>query len=310
MKNQVYIPFTDEQKQQAASVDLESLLRSRGEKLIRSGHDKRLASDHSITINGSRWYDHAAQRGGNAISFVRTFYGQSYPEAMRTLLGDDLTSPLPMSYKVPEPPKPFVLPAESTSMSRVFAYLIKQRHIDRGIITHFARQGELYEDSQYHNAVFVGKDENGTARHAHKRSTNSYTKAFRQNVEGGDPRYSFHHTGTDGRLFVFEAPIDMLSYITLHPEEWEESSYVACCGVSIQPVLKMLELMPTADTVFLCLDNDEAGQAASERMAQELESQRLQVERLLPDLKDWNEDLVEADQKESEGPSLCQTFGP
>ena len=165
-----------------------------------------------------------------------------------------------------------MLPAESTSMSRVFAYLIKQRHIDRGIITHFAKQGELYEDSQYHNAVFVGKDENGDARHVHKRSTNSYTKAFRQNVEGGDPRYSFHHIGTDGSLFVFEAPIDMLSYITLHPEGWEESSYVACCGVSIQPVLKMLELMPTADTVFLCLDNDDAGQTGSERMAQELES--------------------------------------
>ena len=63
-----YIPFTTEQKEQAASVDLEEFLRRRGEKLITSGRDKRLASDHSITIRGCEWYDHAAEQGGRAIS--------------------------------------------------------------------------------------------------------------------------------------------------------------------------------------------------------------------------------------------------
>ena len=95
-------------------------------------------------------------------------------------------------------------------------------------------------------------------RHAHKRSANSYGKAFRLNVEGCDPRYSFHHIGTDGSLYVFEAPIDMLSYITLHPEDWQRHSYVACCGTSIQPVVKMLERKPQIHTILLCLDNDEA----------------------------------------------------
>ena len=37
-----YIHFTEEQKEQAASVDLESFLLHRGEKLIASGHEKRL----------------------------------------------------------------------------------------------------------------------------------------------------------------------------------------------------------------------------------------------------------------------------
>ena len=40
-----YIHFTEEQKDQAASVDLESFLLHRGEKLIASGHEKRLARD-------------------------------------------------------------------------------------------------------------------------------------------------------------------------------------------------------------------------------------------------------------------------
>ena len=61
-----YIPFTTEQKERAASVDLEEFLRRRGEKLITSGRDKRLASDHSITIRGCEWFDHATEQGGRA----------------------------------------------------------------------------------------------------------------------------------------------------------------------------------------------------------------------------------------------------
>ena len=49
-----YIHFTDEQKQRAASVDLEEFLRCRGEKLLTSGREKRLARDHSVTIRGQR----------------------------------------------------------------------------------------------------------------------------------------------------------------------------------------------------------------------------------------------------------------
>ena len=137
--------------------------------------------------------------------------------------------------RVEEPPKPFVLPPANSNMRRVYAYLVKQRNIDRSVVAHFAREKLLYEDADYHNAVFVGTDEDGVPRHAHKRSANSFGKAFRLNVEGCDPRHSFHHIGTDRSLYVFEAPIDMLSYITLHPEGWQSHSYVACCGTSIQP---------------------------------------------------------------------------
>ena len=170
-------------------------------------------------------------------------------------------------------------------------YLIKHRGIARDVVAHFAKAGLLYEDAEYHNAVFVGTDTDGVPHHAHKRSANSYGKAFRLNVEGSDPRYSFHYVGTDRSLYVFEAPIDMLSYITLYPENWQRHSYVACCGTSIQPVLQMLEQAPQLDTVLLCLDNDEAGHQASRRMREQLEM-RYSVERLIPESKDWNDDLT------------------
>ena len=44
----------------------------------------------SITIRGCEWFDHATEQGGRAISFVKQFYGLSYPDAMSLLLGDNL----------------------------------------------------------------------------------------------------------------------------------------------------------------------------------------------------------------------------
>ena len=306
-----YIHFTDEQKLRAGAVDLEDFLRCRGEKLIASGREKRLTGDHSITVRGNEWYDHAAEKGGGPVSFVQTYYGLSYPEAMTLLLGGESGQVYHAALeKAPEPPREFVLPERNKDMRRVYAYLMKHRHIDKNVISHFARAGTLYEDAKYHNCVFIGRDETGKACHAHKRSTGTYGEAFRLNVEGGDPRYTFHHLGSDGSLYVFEAPIDLLSFISLYPKGWQEHNYVACCGVSIQPVLKMLERMPAPDTVYLCLDNDAAGHKACERMANELTERGVLSVRITPQLKDWNEDLVALSQKQ-EASVLCQTMcGP
>ena len=73
-----YIPFTEEQKRQADAVDLEDFLLRHGERLLPSGRDKRLASDHSVTIRGSQWYDHEAKTGGGPVAFLQTFRGLSY----------------------------------------------------------------------------------------------------------------------------------------------------------------------------------------------------------------------------------------
>ena len=102
-----YIHFTEDQKLRANSVDLVEFLRRQGEKLISSGQDKRLTSDHSITVHGNEWYDHAAERGGHAISFVQNFYGLTYPEAVTRLLnGEQGEVYIPAEKKEKEPQKP------------------------------------------------------------------------------------------------------------------------------------------------------------------------------------------------------------
>ena len=298
-----YISLTDEQKRRANAVDLEDFLLRRGERLIPSGHDKRLASDHSVTIRGSEWYDHEIRQGGRAIDFVRMYDGCSFQEAVTKLLnGEQGQAFRPAKERKSEPPKPFALPPVHHSMRRVYAYLMKQRHIDRDIITHFARAGTLYEDAEYPNAVFVGTDEHSVPRHAQKRSTNSCGRAIKLNVEGSEARYSFHHLGDDGDLYVFEAPIDLLSYLTLHPENWQHHSYVACCGTSYEPVRWMLRQMETPQMVSLCLDHDRAGERGSERMAEQIASEfGIPTRRLISEQKDWSEDLCAMQEHPKQG---------
>lgn len=297
-----YIHFTEEQKRQANMVNLAEFLRFRGEPLIRSGRELRMDRNQSVTVRGSEWYDHAAEKGGGPVTFLKEFYGMNYQQAVLTLLNEDVS----LNCSQVDPPrekerKPFALPPANENNRRVFAYLLKHRHLDREVLTTFVRLGLIYEEQKYHNAVFVGMDKDGTARHAHKRSTNSQGKSFRITVEGSDFRYAFNWPGSSGHLMVFEAPIDLLSFISkFHDSDWAKYSYVALCGTSSQPMLGMLERSPNIDTVHFCLDSDQAGQLATRRLAKLAREKGLAVNALVPNGKDWNEDLCANFQQEQE----------
>ena len=296
-----YIPFTDEQKILANSVDLEEFLRMRGEKLERVGREHKLiycdssGRHDSITLRGSTWFDHKNQVGGGAIKFMQEFYDMDFQTAVQELLGQTIT---PLSHAPSkavvheEKTKEFKLPEANSNMHRVFAYLIKQRFISPDIISHFAKQHTLYEDKQHHNAVFVGLDENGVPRQASKRSTNSFGKTFRITCEGSDTRYSFSHFGKSEKLFVFEAPIDMLSFLTLYQKDWQKHSYIAMNGVYENAVLTALKNHSNLSEIILCVDNDEGGIEAVDRLRDILRENGYEnVRRFAPKFKDWNEDL-------------------
>ena len=296
-----YIPFTDEQKVLANSVDLEQFLRMRGEKLERVGREHKLiycdssGRHDSITIRGSKWFDHKNQTGGGAIKFMQEFYGMDFQTAVQELLGRSI-SPLsnspPKADKQEQKTREFKLPEPNSDMHRVYAYLIKQRFISADIITHFAKQHTLYEDKTHHNAVFVGLNENGEPKQAHKRSTNSVGGTFRITCGGSDTRYSFAHFGENERLYVFEAPIDMLSFLTLYPKDWQKHSYIAMNGVYENAVLTALKNHSNLSEVILCVDNDEGGIEAVDRLRDILnENGYSNVKRLAPPYKDWNEVL-------------------
>ncbi len=295
-----YINFSEDDLYRANNADLVSYLGGCG------GHVKKVGSTYqyvytdgsgthdSVTVHGGKWYDHKNQRGGYAVKFLQEFLNFSFQDAVVELLGGHCSAQTVSSPgAAPESVvKPFELPEPNSNMRRVFAYLTKQRFIDPQIISHFAHEHKIYEDSKYHNAVFVGMDENGTPKQASVRSTISFGKIFRLTVANSDTKYSFSHFGNDEKLFVFEAPIDMLSFITLYQKDWKDHSYIAMNGVYESAILKALENHSELKSVYLCTDSDEGGIEAAERLRDILrEHGYTDIFRIMPQQKDWNECL-------------------
>ena len=288
-----YIHFTEQQKTQARQTDIAELLRSQGETLKRSGSESEwMDGGQKVTIRGNLWYHQYEQVGGDAVDFVRRFYNKSYPEAMEYLLGGS-GGTLAVSPSVQKEEKPFVLPPKNDNMRRVFAYLLNRRGIDREVLYAFVHKGMIYESADYHNAVFVGFDSNGKPKHAHKRGTGSES-SYKGNVSGSHPEFSFHWSGQSDTLYLFEAPIDMLSFISMQKEGWRQHSYAASCSVSDKVLFQTLKDNPNIRQVVLCLDSDEPGQTAAKRIADKLFVQETASEILVPVHKDWNEDLLAA----------------
>lgn len=191
-------------------------------------------------------------------------------------------------------------------MRRVYAYLLTRRGIDRDVLNTFVHQKMIYESADYHNAVFVGYDMDGIPRHAHKRGTGSES-SYKGNADSSMPEYSFHWHGQSKCLCLFEAPIDMLSFISMNKDSWRIHSYAASCSVSDRVLFQMLKDNPNIQKVYLCMDNDEAGQKANKRISDKLFIQGVQHEILVPNHKDWNEDLT-LSQEESEDEEPCQAL--
>ncbi|MBO5014648.1 MAG: DUF3991 domain-containing protein [Bacteroidaceae bacterium] len=285
-----YIHYTQEQKDKARSTDLVDLLERQGERLKRSGNEYQWRDgSNKVTIRGNLWYHQYEEVGGDAIDFVRKFYNKDYPEAMEYLLngyGGTLTAAPPIQQKE----KAFIMPERNENMRRVYAYLLHKRGINREIINAFAHKNMIYESLPHHNAVFVGYDSSGEPRHAHKRGSGSQS-TYKGNAEGSMPEYSFHWNGTSDKLFLFEAPIDMLSYISMNPYQWQKNTYAASCSVADRVLFQCLKDNPTIREIYLCLDNDEAGQTAAKRISDKLFVMGYKAEILTPIHKDWNEDL-------------------
>ena len=133
-----YIHFTEEQKQAARQIDIAGLLHSQGETLKRSGSEYEWRDGSAkVTVRGNLWYHQYEEVGGDAIDFVRRYYNKSYPEAVEYLLGG-CSCTLAVSPPIEKETKPFELPPKNDRLSRVYAYLIRHRKIDKDVLDAFA----------------------------------------------------------------------------------------------------------------------------------------------------------------------------
>ena len=285
--------YTEEQIARANQTDLVSFLNARGEQLVKSGREYRWKKHDSVTVSGNRWYRHSQNKGGYPVDFVMEFYHATFPEAVKMLI-DEEGEGRKKSCLAPSPD--FRLPEKSETNETVIKYLTEIRRLEKDLVEEWIAGGNIYEEKKHHNVVFVGRDADGIPRYAHCRGTGGIK--YRGDVAGSDKSYGFCHRGEDNQLFVFEAAIDLLSFIQLFPKDWKKRSYLSLGGVSSVALMTFLSERPQITSVFLCLDNDHAGNEACEKLAGEIPD-GYRVIRLKPARKDWNEILCDenADRK-------------
>ena len=303
--------YTREQIQRADDTDLYVFLSGRGEQFKRCGKEYRWLRHDSVMINKSEWYRFSQNKGGHAIDFMKEFYGLSFAEAVKELLGEEgvgetnrrtAKEDAGRQKVCPIPLPGLELPERNESCEIARKYLIEQRKLSEQLVDQMIAKGDIYESKNYHNVVFVGRDKEQNPRYAAMRGTDE--NRYRGEARGSEKAYGFGHIGTDEKLFVFESPIDLLSYITAVPEEWEKHSYISLGGLSEKAMKRMYTEYPHIHSIYLCLDNDEPG---NERCRQfvSLIPEELSVYRLEPVKKDWNECLVAEVPVENMAKQMC-----
>ena len=278
--------YTQEQIDRANQVNLEQFLRSQGEQLIKSGNEYRWKRHDSLTVKGNKWFRHSQSKGGYPVDFVMEFFGKTFPEAVQMLIGEEPADNSADAASSPE----FRLPPRSRYMETMMAYL-RQRKIPEELVQEFYQEGLIYEDTQRHNIIFVGKDEAGIPRYAHCKGTND---SFRMDVLGSDKAHNFAYRSDGKSLFVFEAPIDLMSFIALYPKDWKTRNYLSLGGVAAKALDGFLSERKDIETVYICTDSDKAGNEAVKRLLESI-PEHMTVIRLIPCDKDWNEVLMHKD---------------
>lgn len=161
--------YSNEQIALANSVNLVDFLKMQGEKLIKSGKDMRWERNHSVTLRDNRYYKWKENEGGYPIQFLKEFYGYDFKQAMEVLLSTVGDMELVNSLKPQEESKkPFVAPEKNDNNKRAYAYLNKTRLIDKEVLNYFFNNNLIYEDKKYHNAVFIGLNEDGIIQSVNK----------------------------------------------------------------------------------------------------------------------------------------------
>ena len=267
--------YTQEQIDRANQVDLKEFLCSHGEQVIKSGNEYRWKRHDSLTIQGNKWFRHSQSKGDYPVEFVMEFFGKTFPEAMLMLIGEAPAN----NGAAAAPSEDFRLPPRNRYVARAMAYL-RQRNIPEELVQEFYKEGLIYEDARHHNIVFVGKDETGIPRYTH--------------CKGTDKSHNFAYRSDGKSLFVFEAPIDLMSFIALYPKDWKPRNYLSLGGVGAKALEGFLSERKNIETVYICTDSDKAGNDAVNRLLESI-PEYMTVIRLTPCEKDWNEVLKQKD---------------
>ena len=292
--------ITDEQKERANLVNLPQFLMSHGFDLKKVGkeyvwkeHDSLHIKDNGPGERG-QWFRFSENKGGDNIGLLREYMDMSFIDAVEALTGEHIDRTYTPSHTYE--PKPVQQTARELSLAeadncrRVFAYLCKTRGLDYDMLSALVKKGVISQEEKTGNVLFKYFDTDGKVIGAEKVGTSTEHK-FKGIATGSVGGHGFEVVrGTGEKAFFFESAIDMLSYLQMHSKELDNCRLVSMMGVKPSIVLDtMLRHNIAAENVFLCSDNDTAGN----EFAQRLQEQYPDMKRIITSdtYKDWNDML-------------------
>ena len=271
--------YSDEQIKEAANISIFDYIRSQGYDYKQIGKEVHIKGYGGLYVNVAEnsFFNHSAGKGGHGcIAFVEYMENKSFRQAMETLVGEGAVKYEKKEWKpeIKEKPTEFIPPEKASTYKNMFAYLVNERMIDNDIISDFIRKGILYQTTSEcvkegktytsNNIVFLHKTDNGEVCGASEQGANSF-KRFKRNYEGTDKDFGFLYKKgdlPDKIVYLFEAPIDLMSFVQLHPEI-ENAHFVAMEG--LKPTIAE-HYIENNWLVYSCVDNDAAGKAFNDKL--------------------------------------------
>lgn len=272
--------YTEEQKEQAKNADIYDYARDRFQ-CEKAGKEIHIRGYGGLYVKPetNEFYCHSNHIGGyGLLQFCQQILNMPFTEAMREIVGDcaEIKRFTPPEYAdKPKGKAEFKMPEKCSDCKKVYAYLINQRGISPELISEFIKKGILYQGYtesvkdgmtvRHENAVFLHRNENGQPCGAQIQGVNSFMR-FKQNTAPDETDKGFVYVKGAAEkvdtVYIFEAPIDLMSFVQLHPEI-ENAKFVAMGG--LKP--SIAEPYINSDLkVISCVDNDKAGQAFNNKI--------------------------------------------
>ncbi|EOS7919045.1 DUF3991 and TOPRIM domain-containing protein [Enterococcus hirae] len=293
--------YSPKQVKEARNSNILEYMISKGEAFQRQGNYYRHV-EHSSWVYDSRrkviFFNKDIEKPAvnNCITLAMKLYDFSFEEAIGDILGSDVSVLSEADYQVKEnEPLNYQRDIkEQSNFSSVFSYLTKEREIDPTIVSMF-NQANLIGEDRYQNIIFKifdrAKPMNPEIVGVELRGTRFLPEEKR--VLKDRPYFLFHHPGNqkdamfyaslDSKLptreiKVFEAPIEVMSYLSLYKDTYlgakkvlANTEFCAMSGLKHQVLEAYLKKViesnrkltedkkQTIPRVALCVNNDEAG---------------------------------------------------
>jgi len=272
-------------------------------------HTAMRLGDRKLVIGINResghwcWSDNQGSHG-TAIDLVQQLKGGSLGDVRRHLRPfiDQGTTRPRIDAKLFEPrPKPRPTKAdaakaraewEATGETNRSVFLEKSRGLDPDVLAD-PRFAGCFRVDERHNAVFpyfsrgelVAVERRNRAPKGSERTFKSYTAGAVPGV------WLSNSTPADTRLVVCESPIDAMSFHALQGDD--QTRYLAIRqGYDPRDLAEAIRAMPEGALIVAATDDDPQGRKYAQEVILAAREAGYSAQEMLPEGKDWNEDLT------------------